>query len=229
MIPRNPPPAWAIELESKTNVHGKRLYKVADNLWYPSVTTVIGQSDPAKQEALSAWRKAVGPQFAAAKTKAATDRGTGVHQPLDEWLNDQSLVLSEDAPLEVRAPYRQIKKQLVDNLDEIWMNEQCLVSHELKTAGKVDLIGVWKGRPAIIDFKTASKKKTDEMIKDYFLQETTYALMLYEMSGILVEDIVTIIGNETLFKPQVFERKIYPYIPTINRVFTEYHAKKRIT
>jgi hypothetical protein len=226
LIPRQPPPAWAVELEAKTNVYGKRMYKVADDMWYPSVTTVIGQADPEKQESLNVWRKKVGFEQAKQITKAATDRGTGVHNPLDEWLNDQTKVLHEDAPREVAIPYRQIKKELTTNLSEIWMNEQCLVSHELKTAGRVDLIGVWKGKPCIIDFKTASKKKQEDWIKDYFLQETTYALMFYEMSGILIENIVTIIGNETLFKPQVFEKSIYPYVKQVNKVFTDYHASK---
>ena len=226
MIPRQPPPAWAAELEAKTNVYGKRMYKVAADVWYPSVTTVIGQSDPEKQESLNVWRKKVGFEKSTQITKAATDRGTGVHNPLDEWLNDQTKVLHEDAPRDVAIPYRQIKKQLTTNLSEIWMNEQCLVSHELKTAGRVDLIGVWKGQPAIIDFKTSSKKKPEEWITDYFLQETTYALMFYEMTGILVENIVTIIGNETLFKPQVFEKKIFPYVSRVNNIFATYHTSK---
>lgn len=226
MIIRHPSPPWAIELEAKTNPYGKRMYKVSDTVWYPSVTTVIGQSDPEKQEKLSAWRKNVGAEVAAFKTKQATDRGTGVHDPLDNWLNDQTCNLDEAAPREIAVPYRQIKKQLTDNLSEIWMNEQCLVSHELKTAGRVDLIGVWKGKPAIIDFKTSSKRKTEEWIKDYFLQETTYALMFYEMTGILIENIVTLIGNETLFKPQVFEKQIFPYVNQVNTIFAQYHTKK---
>ena len=202
------------------------MYKVADDLWYPSVTTVIGQADPEKQEGLNVWRKSVGFDKAAQVTKAATDRGTDVHDLVDAWLNDQTLELSEDLSREVAAPYRQIKKQLVSNLSEIWCNEQCLVSHELKTAGRVDLIGMWKGRPAIIDFKTASKKKSADWILDYFMQETTYSLMFYEMTGILIDDIITIIGNETLFKPQVFENKIYPYVKQVNKVFTDYHTSK---
>lgn len=202
------------------------MYKVADDLWYPSVTTVIGQADPEKQESLSVWRKAVGFDKAAQVTKAATDRGSEVHDLVDAWLNNQTLELPEDQPREVAVPYRQIKKQLIANLSEIWCNEQCLVSHELKTAGRVDLIGMWKGKPAIIDFKTASKKKTEERVFDYFLQETTYSLMYYEMTGVLIDTIVTIIGNEALFKPQMFERKIFPYVKQVNKVFTDYHTSK---
>lgn len=225
MIPKLPAPDWARELESKTNIYGKRMYNV-DGAWYPSVTTVIGQSDPSKQEALNVWRKRVGADEAAKRTKRATDRGTAVHEPLDQWLNDQSFDLDPETPREVLVPFRQIRKALKEHLSEIWCNEQCLYSHQLKTAGRVDLIGVWKGKPAIIDFKTASMKKTDEMIKDYFLQETTYALMLYELSGTLVEHIVTIIGNETLFKPQIVEKSIYPYVMKVNSVFTTYHEKR---
>lgn len=225
-ITRLPLPNWATELESKTSPTGQRLYKVANNKWYPSVTTVIGQSDPQKQDSLNVWRNNVGFNKAAQVTKAATDRGTAVHSFLDGWLDDQNYVLHEDTPLHIAVPYKQIKKQLVDNLTEIVCTEQCLVSHQLKTAGRVDLIGVWKGKLSIIDFKTANKKKSDDMIKDYFLQETTYSMMYYEMSGVLIENIVTIIGNETLFKPQIFERSIYPFLTTVNTIFTNYHKKQ---
>ena len=37
-------------------------------------------------------------------------------------------------------------------------------------AGTTDCVGVWKGKPAIIDFKTTRKPKKREWIDDYFLQ-----------------------------------------------------------
>jgi len=42
-------------------------------------------------------------------------------------------------------------------------------------AGTTDCIGVWKGQPAILDFKQTNKPKKREWIGDYFLQLAAYA------------------------------------------------------
>ena len=50
-------------------------------------------------------------------------------------------------------------------------------------AGTTDLLGVWKGQPAIMDFKQTNKPKKREWIEDYFLQGAAYSLAhnaLYE-------------------------------------------------
>lgn len=223
LIPRNPLPEWVSNIKDKTSVTGKRLYEVAPELWYPSVTTVLSASDPEKIIALTAWRAAVGVTAAAARSKEATDRGTTVHDLVDVWLDTFVLNISNDTNKSIKAPALQIVKQLKENLTEIWLNEQAVWSHELKTAGRVDLVGVWNGDPAIIDFKTASKRKTANDIEQYFLQATTYALCWFEITGVLIEDIVIIIGNDNLFKPQVFHRTIYPYITKVQRIFLSYH------
>jgi genome maintenance exonuclease 1 len=36
-------------------------------------------------------------------------------------------------------------------------------------------VGVWKGRPAIIDFKQTNKPKKREWIEDYFIQLAAYS------------------------------------------------------
>lgn len=225
-IPRQQTPEWVQEIKDKTSVTGKRLYEVSPNVWYPSVTTVLGQSDPEKEAKLNAWRASVGAQAAAKRSKEATDRGTTVHNLVDNWINNIPVELSPDSDKIIRVPYRQLVKQLTANLNEIWINEEVVYSHELKTAGRIDLVGTWCGRPAIIDFKTASKKKQEKDIEQYFLQATTYSLCWLELTGDLIEDIVILIGNETLFKPQVFHRTIYPYISTVKKIFQQYHNKK---
>jgi hypothetical protein len=42
-------------------------------------------------------------------------------------------------------------------------------------AGTTDLVGVYKGAPAIMDFKQARKLKKKEWVEDYFLQLVAYA------------------------------------------------------
>ena len=57
---------------------------------------------------------------------------------------------------------------------EIWGMEASLYYPELY-AGTTDLVGVWKGRPAIMDFKQTNKPKKREYIDDYFLQLVAYS------------------------------------------------------
>ena len=71
----------------------------------------------------------------------------------------------------------QMSKELSDiviekglsNVDEVWGTEVPLYYPGLY-AGTTDCVGVWKGKPAIIDFKTTRKPKKREWIDDYFLQ-----------------------------------------------------------
>ncbi|MNW11329.1 hypothetical protein D3C71_2087570 [compost metagenome] len=57
------------------------------------------------------------------------------------------------------------------------------------------------------------------MIEDYYLQCTAYAIMYYEMYGVLIEDIVIIMAVEKGMMPLVFKAQIYDYIdPLMERI-----------
>jgi genome maintenance exonuclease 1 len=60
------------------------------------------------------------------------------------------------------------------NVDEYWGCEVPLYYSGLY-AGTTDCIGLWKGQPAILDFKQTNKPKKREWIDDYFLQLAAYA------------------------------------------------------
>jgi genome maintenance exonuclease 1 len=62
----------------------------------------------------------------------------------------------------------------------------------LGLAGRVDCIAEYEGELAVIDFKTSKKIKPEEWIENYFVQETAYACMYYEMTGIPVKKLITI-------------------------------------
>lgn len=61
------------------------------------------------------------------------------------------------------------------NLDQVWGNEISLFYPE-KYAGSTDMVGVYRGKSAIIDFKQANKIKQRAWIEDYFHQLAAYAL-----------------------------------------------------
>ena len=60
------------------------------------------------------------------------------------------------------------------DITEIWGSEVHLYNPG-KYAGTADMIGVYKGRPAIMDFKQARKLKKKEWVEDYYLQLVAYA------------------------------------------------------
>ena len=74
--------------------------------------------------------------------------------------------------------------------------ETFLYSHYLGLAGRVDCIAEFDGELAVIDFKTSTKEKKESYIEHYFVQETAYAAMFLERSGIEVKKIVTLIATE---------------------------------
>ena len=60
------------------------------------------------------------------------------------------------------------------NVDEFW-GVEVPVYYSGLYAGTTDCLGLWKGQPAIIDFKQTNKPKKREWIDDYFIQLAAYA------------------------------------------------------
>jgi genome maintenance exonuclease 1 len=70
-------------------------------------------------------------------------------------------------------------------------------------AGTVDCIAEFDGKLAVIDFKTASKRKDPSYIENYFMQCSAYAIMYEERFNIPINKTVVIIAVED-DEPQVF-------------------------
>jgi len=204
-------------LKATTTQQGRR-YLVNGMMW-PSVTTVIGHS---KKKSIMEWRNRVGEEEANAISKRASTRGNKCHKLCELYLENKSISKYKDDPLSMGLFY-QIKPYL-DSIDNIHALEAPLCSSLLKMAGRVDCIAEYNGELAIIDFKTSTKYKREEWIHDYFAQETAYAIMFQELTGLIPKKLVTIIACET-GEPQVFEiydtityaRKLKEYIDAYRR------------
>ena len=199
-------------LKATTTQQGRRY--LVDGMMWPSVTTVIGHS---KKKSIMEWRQKVGEEEANAISKRASTRGNKCHKLRELYLENKSISQYSDDPLSMGLFY-QIKPYL-DSIDNIHALEAPLCSSLLKMAGRVDCIAEYNGELAIIDFKTSTKYKREEWIHDYFAQETAYAIMFQELTGLIPKKLVTIIACET-GEPQVFEiydtikyaRKLKEYI-----------------
>ena len=80
----------------------------------------------------------------------------------------------------------------LNNIDNIHALEKPLYSEYFGITGRVDCIAEYNGELAVIDFKTSKKIKPEKWLENYFVQETAYACMYFEMTGIAVEKIVTL-------------------------------------
>ena len=185
-----------IELNT-INENGKRLYVTPDGEKYPSVTTVLSDY---KKDAIIQWRKRVGEKEANKISTKASRRGTKVHKLCEDYLNNES-AFKGYTPDNVEM-FKSIQPTL-NEIEVVYAQERTLFSHHLKTAGRVDCVGKFRGKPHIIDFKTSNKPKKWEWIDNYFMQGSAYSVMWEEMTGIPIPYIAIIIAvaDDT---PQIF-------------------------
>jgi genome maintenance exonuclease 1 len=164
---------------SRTTIEGKRHYALPDGTAVPSVTTILDRTKPQeKREALQRWRRSVGEAKAQEITTEAASRGTRMHK----WLENYVLNGSIDDP--GSNPYSQqshgmaniiINQALDKHVTEFW-GVEVPVYYSGLYAGTTDCVGVWQGKPAILDFKQTNKPKKREWIDDYFIQLAAYSM-----------------------------------------------------
>ena len=151
----------------------------------PSVTTILsGTKDKA---GLEAWAARVGAENAERiKTEAATV-GTHMHNVIERMLAARDLPRPTTWP-QLRGyemGYRLINTYFC-HLNEVWGSEVSLY-YPGKYAGTTDLVGVYRDKPAIVDFKQSIKPKKTQWIEDYFHQLAAYALAHDIVHGTSIE------------------------------------------
>lgn len=209
------------ELEAKTLPSGIRHYETPEGNFYPSVTTVLGHKE---KPWLEDWRNMLGADKAAKETKRCADRGTAIHELVEHYLNNDEEFTRGYASEHVRG-FNQLKYRL-NHIDNIRAQELALYSDSLRLAGRVDCVGEYDGVLSIIDFKTSNNNKDRDMVEDYFLQCTAYAVMWYEMTGEPIDKIVILMSVERGMVPLVFEDNIDKYVkPLLKRIDEYYKAQ----
>jgi genome maintenance exonuclease 1 len=161
----------------RTTVDGKRHYCLPDGSKVPSVTTILDRTKPQdKIDALNNWKKRVGEQQAQQIVTEAANRGTRMHSYLEHYVKAGDMKDLPDNPFAQPSWFMAAEVILhgLQHVDEYWGVEVPLYYSGLY-AGTTDCLGLWKGRPAILDFKQTNKPKKREWIEDYFLQLAAYA------------------------------------------------------
>ena len=175
-----------LELEKK-ETPGCRLYHLPDGQWVPSITSVTSYYN---RQIFIDWRKRVGIEEANRITKKATTRGTDFHEAAQAYLENRDLVWEDYLPA-TRFMFHHATPYL-DKINNIHAIERTLYSEYLGLAGRVDCIAEYEGELAVIDFKTSEKIKPEKWLENYFVQETFYAAAYYELTGISVKKLITL-------------------------------------
>ena len=177
-----------------------RFYKDANDDLVPSVTTVLDATGD--KSGIRQWRRKVGPAQADAIVQESTLIGSAVHEAIENYLLGQSWneFTDDRSGYLAKSISSKFISSCLDGIEEVWGLESGLILDGLY-AGTADCIGIYKGNPAIIDFKTAKKLKRKDWIEDYFLQCSAYANAHNVMFQTTIKDLVILmVDRDLLFK-----------------------------
>ena len=197
--------------------NGRRFYVNPEGNRYPSVTTVTGN---AKKAFFAEWRKN-NPDEA----KRVSARGTRFHSLVEKYLNNEEMdrkkINFADLFLFSQA------ESNIDKINNIHLLETTLWSDTLKLAGRVDCIAEYEGVLSVVDFKSASKEKPANDIKEYFMQATAYAIMYQERYGIKIDNIVILMSSEDGMV-NVYQRNPIHYVKDLFDTIKEYRENEQV-
>jgi hypothetical protein len=200
--------------EITAKMKGNQRWYTTDEGAFPSITTVLSAK---AKNGIEQWKLRVGQEFAEKETKRCADRGTAVHLMCERFVQNHEKPTEGQQTPNISLFNRM--KFALKHISSIYAVEAPLYSSVLRVAGRCDCVGVYKGVPSIIDYKTSNSHKPTEWIEDYFIQETFYSLAFFERTGIEIPQIVTIMASERDMLPRVWVREIKPYIkPLLSRI-----------
>ena len=152
-----------------------RLYLTPEGESLPSVTSVLGKTKD--KSFLKQWRARVGEKEAEKIIANSAQIGTALHLYIEHYVNEHGY---EDFT-EIGQKAKTMAQVIIDHenglkkISEVWGSEVHLY-YPGKYAGTTDMIGLYDGRPTIIDFKQTNRPKKREWVQDYLMQLAAYAL-----------------------------------------------------
>lgn len=201
------------EMNAVTTDTGRK-YMTPEGVNLPSITTVLSILS---RDSIAKWRKRVGEEVANQISTRASGRGTRVHEIIEKYIDNDPNFKDGYTP-DIIQSFLAVQNILDDRIGDVYAQEAPLYSNHLGVAGRVDCVADFDGKRSIIDFKTSMKPKKLDWIKNYFMQESAYAIMWEERTGMPITQLVTIISVDN-HEPQVFiehrDNWVRPLIDTI--------------
>jgi len=181
-------------------IDGKRHYDI-DQEKLPSVTTILSatQSEE-KKKSLADWKARMGAQYADRVRDIAAMRGTAMHKFLECYIEGSGHKDLTSIGKEAEPMAKKIIESGLGDLEEVWGQEVTLYYPGLY-AGATDIVGIYEGKPAIIDFKQTNKPKKREWISDYFCQLGAYCMAHNYVYGTKIQSgVILMCSKDLLFQ-----------------------------
>ena len=210
-------------------INGGRHYDIGDTK-LPSVTTILSatQSDE-KKASLAAWKARMGDKAADEVRDTAAARGTAMHTYLEHYLDGTGYKDLTTLGKQAEVMANKIIESGLGDLEELWGLETTLYYPDLY-AGATDVVGIYAGQPAIIDFKQSNKPKRREWIMDYFEQLGAYAMAHNQVYGTKIQSGIVLMctkdfmfqkfevsGREFVGHQHAFLRKVDQYYKNVSQ------------
>lgn len=200
-------------LTATTFATGGRVYNTPNGHQVPSVTTILSILP---KEGLIQWRERIGDEEADRIVEEACDIGTTMHDRLEgyvsNYLQGRPNILPEtDNEKLAYTMAENLKRYGLIDLDEVWGIEEALFCDDIY-AGRTDLIGVYKGKSAIIDYKSARRWKRPEWIEGYKMQIAAYNFCHKSMFGKGMETGVILIAVRPSDNPYSKQKALQSFV-----------------
>lgn len=192
------------DIERVTLESGARYYVCPDSQKkLASVTTILSATS---DKDFSAWEARVGKKKADQERKYGTDLGSLVHTHMECHM------LNEDRPGGnnlIRVEAKRMADVMIERamplVGEVWGIETPLYMPELY-AGTTDVVGIYAGKPSIMDFKTAKKLRKLEDIMDYRDQLSAYMACHNEKYGTAIDQgVIFMVSRDLKFEIFLFD------------------------
>ena len=203
------------------NVNGKRFYEHLETKdIYPSITSVLSIRD---KKGLHEWRQKVGEDVANHVMIQAANRGTAVHNMVEDYLNNIDLEQVDKYKKQFlpRMMFNVLKPEL-SKINNIRLQEAQMYSSDYTVAGRCDCIADYDGVPSNIDFKTSTKEKNEDWIENYFIQGSAYAEMYKEHFDEEINQVVILVVTEE-GTTQVFKKNKNDYLPKLKEAVEKFY------
>jgi genome maintenance exonuclease 1 len=207
------------EMTAVTTDQGRK-YKTPEGVNLPSITTVLSILS---RDSIAKWRARVGVEEANRISTRASGRGTRVHEIVEKYIDNNESYQNGYTP-DIINSFLDLKPILDDRIGRVYAQEAPLYSNHLGVAGRVDCVAEFDGQLSIIDFKTSMKPKRLDWIKNYFMQESAYAIMWEERTGRPITQLVTIISVDN-HEPQVFIEHRDNWVRPLRETIAQYNEE----
>ena len=174
-----------------------RSYLTPDGEALPSVTTILSRTKD--KTFLKEWRARVGEEKAEKIISDSSQIGTALHLYIEHYVNKHAYKDLTDIGIQAGK----MAQVIIDHDDglkkvsEVWGSEVHLY-YPGKFAGTTDMVGVYDGRPTIIDFKQTNRPKKREWVQDYLMQLAAYAAAHNAMFDTEIEQGVVLMCSRDL-------------------------------